>query len=452
MGRTRGGSLVLLWLLPLLEAQGSSLPYRPQSPGQCHDPDEYYNQTVDRCCRFCPPGFRVLHHCNETINTQCEACQADTFTKASNSATRCFGCSPKCRTGLVETQECNRTQDRRCWCPPREFCNTMVFGTCVKCLPYRQCKKGYGVVKLGTKSNNVECAPCERGTFSDVESHNATCRPHTVCEIKLVPGNSTNDAVCRIPITSPHPTVKGNNPFSPKLSVTNTPTVKVDTIQQKTSPDIAYIIGGLTFGLFLVVGFIGAFSCIISKMKAPPCKQPFGNEKQPSSTGKGSDVWPRVSGTERQEEENLLQTSTSSSGSLDHPLASDKSSGISEVDDFNTEGERSPQRSSPTNSCMYHGGTNSKQTGSGGTHVNISCVVKVCNSDHSLQLLSLNGPADADALVREEVPLSKEESPVQREAGKQTAVEVEEDNMDTFAYEEGKPLPMSIQDVGMKTR
>nr|XP_056721520.1 tumor necrosis factor receptor superfamily member 1B [Euleptes europaea] len=449
-------SALLGLLLP--PAQASSLPYSPEQPGRCQDLTEYYNQTIRRCCRFCPPGSRVRHHCNESINTQCEACKEDTYTNTSNSALRCLGCAAKCRKGLVEMQPCTRTQDRHCWCPAHEFCSTTVFHTCVRCQPYQQCPKGYGVAKPGTDKSNVECAPCEAGTFSDVESHSTTCRPHRVCETELLPGNTTNDAVCKYfslpgghPITSPHPTAKGKETSPPERSVTSSPAVDMDAIQGKPSADIAYIVGGLTAGLFLMVGFIAAVSCVISRRKAPPCKELFGSEKQPFS-GKGSDKWPRASNAARQEEENLLKISPSSSGSLDHPPALDKSSGISDLVDSKTEAEGSQQRSSPPNSCVYHSRANPKPTGNGGTHVNISCVVNLCSSDHSLQLPSLNSSANLDALRGGDVPLSKEESPIQRSSEGQTAVEVEEDNMDTFSSEEGKPLPLSVQDVGMKTR
>ncbi|KAL8198537.1 UNVERIFIED_CONTAM: hypothetical protein K2H54_015375 [Gekko kuhli] len=437
-----------------------SLPYRPEHPSRCQDPDnEYYNQTARMCCHFCPPGFRVRHHCNESINTQCEACEENTYTETSNSAVRCLGCSPRCKPGLVEIRECNRTQDRYCWCPPHEFCKTMLFETCARCQPYQQCPKGFGVAKPGTESSNVECAPCKPGTFSDVESHNATCRPHRVCELELLPGNSTHDAVCKnsigaVAVTSPPPMAKGKETSSPELSASSTPKVDAGSSRQKpSSTNIAYIIGGLTIGLFLMAAFIGAFSCVISWRKAPHCKKLFGGEKQAfSPTEKGPDKWPHVSGTSGQEEENLLKISPSSSGSLDYPPASDGSSGTGDLEESQKEVETSQQRSSPPNSCVYHSRANLKQPGTGGTHVNISCVVNVCNPDHSLHLLSLNSSTDAEASAGEDVPLSKEESPIQRASEGQTAVEVEEDNMDTFAYEEGKPLPLSVQDVGMKTR
>ncbi|XP_060114901.1 tumor necrosis factor receptor superfamily member 1B-like [Heteronotia binoei] len=451
------GSALLLLLEA--EAQVPSLPYRPEHPRQCQDSNnEYYNQTAHRCCHFCPPGFRVRHHCNESINTQCEACEENTFTKTLNSAVRCLGCSPKCRTGLVEIQECTRTQDRHCWCPPHEFCSTVTSKTCFRCQPYQRCSKGFGVAKPGTKSSNVECAPCEPGTFSDVESHSATCRTHRVCDLELHPGNSTNDAVCKdssgdILNISPLPTVKIKEPSSPGLSASSTPSLDMDSSLQKPPRDIAYIIGGLAISLFALVAFIGAFSCIISQKKALHCKKLLRGEQQPfSSVEQGPDKWPRVSSHAGQEEENLLKISPSSSGSLDCPPASDKSSGTDDLDDPPKEVEASQQRSSLSNSCVYHSRANSKQPGTGGTHVNISCVVNVCNPDHSLQFQSLNSSPDPDASVGEDVPLSKEESPIQRASEGQTAVEVEEDNTDVFAYEEKKPLPLSIQDVGMKTR
>uniref|UniRef100_A0ACB8EDR9 Uncharacterized protein n=1 Tax=Sphaerodactylus townsendi TaxID=933632 RepID=A0ACB8EDR9_9SAUR len=315
--------------------------------------------------------------------------------------------------------------------------------------------KNYLDTFAGTEKSNVECSPCEPGMFSDVESHSATCRLHRTCEFELLPGNSTNDAVCKnvTPVISPRPTVKGKETSPPWLSVASSPDVNVNSMQQTPPENIAYIIGGLTTGLFIMVGVIVAVSCIVSRRKALPCKQLFGGEKQLfPSIGNGSHKWPQVSSAAKREEENLLKISPSSSGSLDHPPVLDKSSGISDLEDSRTEVEGSQQRSLPLNSCVYHCRANSKQTGSGGTHVNFSCVVNVCSSDHSLQLLSPNSSADEDALVGEDIPLSKEEIPIQRASERQSAIEVEEDSMDTLTYEEGKPVPLSIQDVGMKTR
>ncbi|KAG8142174.1 hypothetical protein E2320_006130 [Naja naja] len=51
----------------------------------------------------------------------------------------------------------------------------------------------------GTRETDVECAPCQPGTFSDHESHQNVCTPHRTCQSVLVPGNSTHNTVCGNP-------------------------------------------------------------------------------------------------------------------------------------------------------------------------------------------------------------------------------------------------------------
>lgn len=66
------------------------------------------------------------------------------------------------------------------------------------------------------------------------------------------------------------------------------------------------------------------------------------------------------------------------------------------------------------------------------------------------QLLNASGASSSrDCALAEDLPLSKEESPLKKESGTQIAEEVE-DNMDAFDHSLGKALPLSIQDVGMK--
>ncbi|XP_063001365.1 tumor necrosis factor receptor superfamily member 1B [Elgaria multicarinata webbii] len=459
MWRRRRSAGLLCSALQLALLQVYSLPYTPQHQEKCQHPKmEYYNETINKCCSLCRPGYRVLQRCSASVDTMCTPCEDGMHTDIWSRAVRCFSCNPECTGDLVEVKQCNRTQNRECWCQPHQFCASEHSGECLQCQAYKQCKKGYGVKESGTRSSDVQCAPCTRGTFSDVESHSATCRPHRICKSELLPGNSTSDAICSdssgssgIIATSPRITITGKGPLPPQHEVTTIPMLNS---KQDLSTDVSSIAGwvaGVMLAILILIG--GTFFSFALRKKGQHCAPLCGNEKQSfSGNMKVSGSWPQASSTLKQEEQNLLQVSTSS-GSLDSPPGSNKSSGISNVSTLTIEAEKAPERSSPSSTCMHHNGAKSKQSSNGGTHVNVSCIVSVCNSDHSLQFQSLNGSVVADsrdcALAAEDLPLSKEESPLKREPGRQIAVEVE-DNTDIFDHE-GKPLPLSIQDVGMKT-
>ncbi|XP_066493316.1 tumor necrosis factor receptor superfamily member 1B-like [Tiliqua scincoides] len=466
-GPDRSVAALLRWalLLPPL-VQAYLLPYTPQVDQQCMNPKrEYYEDTTQKCCSLCPPGYKVLERCTEHVDTQCGACEGQTYTKFWSRADRCLSCSLKCTGGMVETEKCTPTQNRVCWCPSHQFCRRIIFGTCASCQSYQSCKKGYRVSVAGTNSKDVECAPCSPGTFSDVESHNATCRAHRICKSVRIPGNMTHDAVCHEPSvrvgivqTTPPGTVNRRTHLPPLHSLTRSPALDTKEIQQPPKSDVSYVAGlvaGVMFGLCALLAVTVFYSAF--RKKVPHCALPFGSEKQPlSSTEKAPGKWPHNTGALGQEEQNLLQISMSSSGSLDSPTGSEKSSEIiSNLSSSTREAERTQQRSPPANSCSHQGGASAKQPNSR-THVNINCVVNVCNSDHSLQFQPLDGPAatnsGACSLAEEDFPLSKEERPLKREPKAQVAVEVEEDNLDPLAHDGGKPLPLSIQDVGMKTR
>ncbi|XP_061457357.1 tumor necrosis factor receptor superfamily member 1B [Rhineura floridana] len=450
-GRLLCGALQLAGLL-----QVSSLLYTPQHPPQCHNPNsELYYETINKCCTLCPPGFRVLQSCSETTDTKCEECDEGMYTHAWSKAERCFSCSPPCKKGFVEVRECKKMQDRLCWCPPHRFCSLLHSGICFRCQPYQQCQRGQGVAKPGTKNSDVQCVPCGPGTFSDVESHSATCRPHRICKSEISPGNSTNDAICNdlgMPVdiltVAESTTVTGRSRL-----VTRSPTRNSQQLQQDHPADISSVAGwvaGVMFAVFTLIGVI----CFAFRKKDQHCAPPCGKEKQLFlSSEKVPNNWPQDTGALGQEKQNLLQSSISSSGSFDSPPESDKSSGISSVGTLKIDTERTQERSSPSNSCVVHSGANSKQSSSGGTHVNVSCTVSVCHPlDHSLPFQSQKGSATADSgdcPSPENLPLSKEESPLHRENGGQIAVEVE-DNMVVFDQNEGKTLPLGVQDVGMK--
>ncbi|XP_053137391.1 tumor necrosis factor receptor superfamily member 1B isoform X2 [Hemicordylus capensis] len=434
------------------------LPYTPQVGHQCQNSTEYYDSTIQKCCRLCPPGHRLFQGCTDNANTQCQACEEGTYTKSWSRGDRCFSCSAECRNGFVERKRCTQTQNRLCWCPFDEFCTMKISETCLICQPYQRCKRGYGTAVPGTEDRDVACAPCAPGTFSDVESHNATCRPHRVCQSQRTPGNRTHDAVCHDSVivggSSPPPsTVPARSRLPPLTSLTTCSMADTKESQGNLSTNISHV-AGLLAGVTLLLLMVGATLCIVFRRKA----QRDNEKKAFSPIEKALDNWPQGPSALGQEEQNLLQISTSSRASLESPLGSEESSGIisnistvEEDDTANLAIQTEP--GSLLNNCSHYSVTSSKQAGSGHTHVNVSCIVSVCNADHNVE--SLNSPVirvSADgALMEEDLPLSKEESPVKRETKRQTAVEVE-DNMEVFACDEKKVLPLSIQDVGMKIR
>ncbi|XP_042335663.1 tumor necrosis factor receptor superfamily member 1B-like [Sceloporus undulatus] len=445
-------------------SQVSSLPYTPQIHQRCQNPQtEHYVEAIDRCCRSCPPGSRVQRRCNESMDTQCIECEEGMFTPAWSRAERCFSCIPPCKAGFVEVKECTRTQDRFCWCRSHQFCAIKLSQSCLQCVEHHPCAKGSGVVKPGTGTSNVQCAPCDPGTFSDVESATALCKPHKKCKSILVPGNSTNDALCSDPndgpidaVThAPHNSVtsKRNTKLPPLLSVTGDPMLD---IKQDASGDISSLAGWLAGVTFLAVALIvAALLCLAFRKKDRDCSLPCAKEKQPFSFNeKGLGSWVPDASALGQEEQNLLQISaSSSSGSLENPAGSD--SGISNAHSVGMETEGLQQRFAPSNGRLHHGGANLEQAGGGGeTRVNVSCVVSVCGTEHSLRFQPANGlhathPRPRTFVEDEDLPLSTEESPEEKDSSKQIAVEVE-DSMDVISYGEEKPPPLSVQDAGMK--
>ncbi|XP_072833806.2 tumor necrosis factor receptor superfamily member 1B isoform X1 [Pogona vitticeps] len=445
--------LFLCSALQLVAAQVLSLPYTPQLPEKCQNPNlEHYVEAINKCCSSCPPGSRVLRSCNETVDTQCVPCEEGTYTLVWSRAERCLGCDPPCRAGFVEVTACKATQNRHCWCQPHQFCSQRISkGVCLRCEALPLCQRGYGVVRPGTKTRDLECAPCRPGTFSDVESPTEECKPHTICKSILIPGNSTSDNVCREPrgpngggTISPHTTARGSGPSPTQHSVTEDLTLPVKKDPPGDVSSAAGWAAGAMFALFALIS--GTLLCFAFHNKSQPCASLCRNEKQPFPPAEKLPGSCPQDGNS-QEEQNLLETSaSSSSGSLDQ--ASEKSSRISKM-----EADGLQQRLPLLNNSVTHSTADSKQSSSGKTHVNVSCVVSLCNLDHSVPFQSLNGSIPAVprgcSSAEDKLPLSKEESTVKKEPGRQIAVEVE-DNMEILDFQERKLLPLSTQDAGMK--
>ncbi|KAL7978616.1 hypothetical protein Chor_005598 [Crotalus horridus] len=267
----------------MLCLQAQVLPYTPSRGSRCLDPkEEYYEESVHKCCRLCGPG----HFCSSTVSEKCYHCQ-----------------------------------------------------------PYRKCEIGHGVVQEGTRETDVECAPCQPGTFSDHESDRKVCTRHRICQPVLIPGNSSHDTVCG----NPGGRVNPGTTSPPLTTVTKRPPLRAGTERpifndQDPSADTGKIVGMTAIPLVLLV-LIGFVAFRKSGQKCLPMwekkKQPFlPAEKFPGK-------WPQVPEAVGQEKYSLLQTSPS--GLWDGPAGSEKSQESSNGDPHRVETDSVQQGSFPLN-------------------------------------------------------------------------------------------------------
>ncbi|XP_005021366.2 tumor necrosis factor receptor superfamily member 1B isoform X4 [Anas platyrhynchos] len=471
------GAMGPRWLLLAALLRGAvggrnySLPYTPQF-AQCRDPrTEFYEERLNKCCSQCRPGQYKTESCSHSVDTKCSPCIPNTYTAIWNRSPQCFACSPPCRKGFVQNQTCTSSQDRICICPRNEYCISKIYQNCQICRVHKKCGKGYRVFKQGTDSTDTECKPCPPGTFSDEESYNTNCTPHTVCKSVAVPGNSMNDTVChdsgRADATVlPHTAV---NMLPIQSSTSNKPDVITRPVMLNSVPDISHIIGSVTGPLLLVLLITVLGYCLISKKKAlaylPPTREadaPFSpSEKQCDK--KIRNTGSQSSSSCQQEEQHLLETPGSSSSSLNNPSGSARVSVTNNKNNEKKETERLPQQYSAAEGCKLHScgdrhnSASSEHSGNGGTQVNVTCIVKVCNPDCSSQFPEQASPTSMDygnihyySPTGEEIPLSKEENSMKKETEIHISVEAKDNLLQDLLTEE-KKFPLGVQDVGMKT-
>ncbi|XP_010216292.1 PREDICTED: tumor necrosis factor receptor superfamily member 1B [Tinamus guttatus] len=487
-----------------------SLPYTPQF-AQCKDTiREFYEESLNKCCSRCPPGQYELQNCTDRIDTKCSPCELNSYTAVWNRSPQCFACLPPCRKGFVQLQACTESQDRICSCPPNEYCISKIYDQCEMCRVHKKCGKGYRVSKRGTDSTDTECVPCPPGNFSDEESYSTSCKPHRVCKTVAIPGNRTHDTVCSdsgVVLTTalPHTAVKT---ILTQSSNSDRPEILTRPVVLSAAPDTSYIIGSVAGPLVLIVIIAVLGYCLVSRKKSTfifstnwgsrfgECDsfipfhllrfsnsyieikpsylimkklklyiflqmfQPFSPaekqcEKKVRNTG------PQKSSNSEQEEQHLLETPGSSSSSLNNPAGASRISVISNKNNEKKEVEGLQQQYSVTEGCKLHSGdrhnsASSEHSGNGGTQVNVTCIVKVCNSDRSAQFPEQTSSTSMDygnaphySPTGEEIPLSKEENLLQKETEIKISVETEDDLLQDLLPEE-KTFPLGIQDVGMK--
>ncbi|NXK46537.1 TNR1B factor, partial [Chauna torquata] len=449
-----------------------SLPYTPQF-AQCKDPStEFYEERLNKCCSQCPPGSQYkTESCSHSVDTNCSPCRPNTYTAVWNRSPQCFACSPPCRKGFVQNQMCTESQDRICNCPPNQYCISKIYQYCQICKVHKKCGKGYRVSRRGTDSTDTECKPCPPGTFSDEESYDTSCIPHTVCKSVAVPGNSMNDTVCHdsgraAATVLPHTLV---NLLLTQSSTSDKPEIITRPVILNSVPDMSHIIGSVTGPLLLVLIITVLGYCLISKKKGKIHEaKPKSSVSIPfSPTEKQCDKKVRNTGSQnsnssQQEQQHLLETPGSSSSSLNNPTGSARVSVTSNKNNEEKETEKFPQKYSAAEGWKLHSGdrhnsASSEHSGNGGTQVNVTCIVKVCNPDCSSQLPEQTSPSSMDygnapyySPTGEEIPLSKEENPLKKETEVQISVEAKDNLLQDFLPEE-KKFPLGIQDVGMKT-
>uniref|UniRef100_A0A8C6XPZ6 TNFR-Cys domain-containing protein n=1 Tax=Naja naja TaxID=35670 RepID=A0A8C6XPZ6_NAJNA len=429
------------WALEILYLQAQVLPYT--SSQGCHNPrEEYYDDNIEKCCSLCAPGFRVHQKCDNRVNTQCIPCGEGLFNRVWSRARRCFSCSPPCKEGFVEEKRCTSTQDRVCWCPAGHFCSSLVSGKCYHCQLYQKCQMGYGVLQAGTRETDVECAPCQPGTFSDHESHQNVCTPHRTCQSVLVPGNSTHNTVCGNPgrQVDPETTTTPQLTTTTKRLLWRLGTERPTFNQQHPLAQTGQIVGMTAIPVVLV-----ALICfIVFRKSGQKCFLKWGEKKQPFLPAEKFPVqWSQEPTSVGQEKDSLLQMSPS--GFWDSPAGGEKSSETNNGDPPKLEMDNIQQRSVSSKTCCSTADS-AGIVGNGKAQVNVSCVVSICNSGHSL---ALKPSGMAETGRPPDPPLSQEETTTRIESGRAVAVEVE-DTSDFLDPCVEKPLPFSVQDVGMK--
>ncbi|XP_054656989.1 tumor necrosis factor receptor superfamily member 1B isoform X3 [Grus americana] len=432
------------FLAALLHAAGGreySLPYTPQFKQCKHPSTEFYEEELNKCCSQCPPGQYKTGSCSHNVDTKCSPCRPNTYTAIWNRSPQCFACSPPCRKGFVQNQTCTKSQDRICSCPPNEYCISKIYENCKICKVHKKCGKGYRVSRRGTDSTDTECKPCPPGTFSHEESYDTSCIPHTVCKSVAIPGNSMNDTVCSdsgtVATVLPHTIL---NLLLTQSSASNKPEIITRPVILNSVPDMSHIIA-----------LVYSPPTTEADSPFPPTEKQC--DKKVRNTGSQN------SSSSEQEEQHLLETSGSSSSSLNNPAGSAR---VSVISNKNNEKKGFQQQHLGAEGCKLHSGdrhnsASSEHSGNGGTQVNVTCIVKVCNPDCSSQFPEQTSSTSMDygnapyySPTREEIPLSKEENPLKKETEIQISVE-NEDNLLQDLLPEEKKLPLGIQDAGMKT-
>ncbi|EHB16610.1 Tumor necrosis factor receptor superfamily member 1B [Heterocephalus glaber] len=416
------------------------MPYAPESGTKCQV-KEYYENTAGMCCSLCQPGQHVKALCTKTSDTVCTPCEESTYTQLWNWLYTCLSCRSPCSSDQVEIQACTPQQNRVCTCRPGQFCILGSPDSCRQCIPLRKCPPGFGVVKPGTASSDVHCAPCAPGTFSNTLSSTEVCRPHRKCSSVAIPGNATMDAACAFvsstleaapgPARTPWSVSQSAEPAEPTPGPSTAPSTAL-LLPEGPKPPTGKSKNGISLPIGLIVGLtalgllvIGLVNCVIvtQRKKKLSCPHREGKRHLPVDKIRG------VTGLEQQQ---LLTTAPSSSS---NSLESSASTA--------TLGAEKPEGSGETRGTFR---SSESPPGGHGTQVNVTCIVNVCSSsDHGSQCSSQATTEDPNASLSgtpedEQVPFSQEERPFQSW----------QETPETLLQSLEKPLPFCVPDSGMR--
>lgn len=155
-------------------------------------------ESGDRCCQRCNAGEYMKTECDGTKETECAKCECGFYTDSPNHVDKCHPCKQCLPSHKKQTlNQCTTKANTVCKCVSGYYCNN---AECEHCLPVTRCQVGEGVKTPGNGTTNVICAPCGKGTFSNVTDYESPCKPHTRCEdyggVLKIPGDNKSDAVC----------------------------------------------------------------------------------------------------------------------------------------------------------------------------------------------------------------------------------------------------------------
>ncbi|XP_014856239.1 PREDICTED: tumor necrosis factor receptor superfamily member 5-like [Poecilia mexicana] len=227
--------LVLLLLVTLRTIKVRSLPYQPDSNGNCRDlTKEYLHDDINLCCKKCPPGQRLKQECSRSSDTVCEPCGPEQYIETWNYTPNCLSCTKcKAKNGLENNQTCTPTTNAKCVCKRGTFCDLGFDDPyCTYCRSYTVCKPGSRVSVPGTLNSNVKCEKCPTNP----------CPPRTTAQ--------TVTTTVTVNATTPRgPQQTTQQPVRPLLTMRP----KSSKTEQPISEMVAVIAGASGFLLFLIV-------------------------------------------------------------------------------------------------------------------------------------------------------------------------------------------------------
>uniref|UniRef100_A0A3B3U6I7 Tumor necrosis factor receptor superfamily, member 1B n=1 Tax=Poecilia latipinna TaxID=48699 RepID=A0A3B3U6I7_9TELE len=209
-----------------------SLPYQPDSNGNCRDlTKEYLHDDINLCCKKCPPGQRLKQECSRSSDTVCEPCGPEQYIETWNYTPNCLSCTKcKAKNGLENNQTCTPARNAKCVCKRGTFCELGFDNPyCTNCRSYTVCKPGFRVSVPGkcTLNSNVKCEKCPTNP----------CPPHTTAQT-VTTTVTVNATMPRGPQQTMQQPVRPLLTMTPKYSKTEQPISEMVSCVRHACDDI----------------------------------------------------------------------------------------------------------------------------------------------------------------------------------------------------------------------